>query len=121
MGHPLLNSLTRLYPTMQMIVGSVLDTAGVPTLAQLSGWANDQAAVSIVDTGSGVYDIAVKTFRGDKNYLFGFATSRTISTMVSCTAKSFTANTDTANFTFKCEDDASTATDSSFDFILISL
>jgi len=114
------NGLTRLMPTAKVIFGSVLDTAGTPTLQQLSGDQLDQACVSITDTATGVYDIAVTNFRSGNGYLFGYATSRTISTFVSCTAKAYTASTDTATFTFKIEDDASSATDSSFDFILVA-
>lgn len=117
----LLNSLTSIMPGVQSVFGSVLDTAGTPTLEQLSGFAlSDQAQVTIADTAPGVYDISVTNFRGMNGYLMGYATSRTISTMVSCTAKSYAANTDTATFTFKIENDASTATDSSFDFLLVA-
>src|SRR6185295_12061595 len=108
----LLNALVRIEPTLKVIFGSVLDTSGTPTLGQLSGDPEDRACVTITDTAAGVYDLAVTNFRGPRSLLFGIATSRTISTMVSCTAKSYTASTDTALFTFKVEDDASTATDS---------
>lgn len=113
-----LNSLTRLVPTVQEVVGTVLYTSTTPSLSQLGGFDVDQAQVTIAISATGVCIISVTNFRGMNNYLAGFATGTTISNMVSCTAQSYTANTDTANFTFKVEDDGSTAVDQGFNFIL---
>ena len=115
----LLNSLAKIYPTLQVVIGTVAVTGGTPSLSQLSGEADfDQTQVSIADNGTGDFTITVSNFRGQQGYLAGLATGTTISNMVSCTAQSYTAGTDDANFTFKVEDDASAAADNGFNFIL---
>ena len=118
----LLNSLTRLLPNTQCVIGTVAFDGGTPSLTQLSGVAeSDQAQVSIVDDATGVVTISVTNFRGPSGYLIGGSLgTTTISTFVSCTTQSYTANTDTANFTFKVENDASTATDAGFNFFLLA-
>ena len=114
-----LNSLTRLVPTVMQVIGTVLYTSTTPSLSQLGGFAeSDQAQVTVAISSTGVCIISVTNFRGLNGYLAGIATGTTISNMVSCTTQSYTANTDTANFTFKVEDDASTAVDQGFNFIL---
>lgn len=114
-----LNSAVRLLPQRMVVLGTVLYTSTTPSLSQLSGFAeSDQSQVSIVANGTGDCTISVTNFRGYNGYLHAIATGTTISNMVSCTAQSYTADTDTANFTFKIENDASTAVDQGFNFIL---
>lgn len=117
----LLNSLTSILPNVGCVLGTVSVSGGTPTLSQLSGTGFEQSAVSITDNGTGDFTISVANFRGPQGYLVGLATGTTISNMVSCTAQSYTASTDTANFTFKVEDDGSTAQDNGFNFILLAL
>ena len=115
------NSLTSILPNVGCVIGTILDTSGTPTLSQLSGSGFEQGAVSIVDNGTGDYTVSVTNFRGPQGYLLALANAVTISLSVAVTAASYTASTDTANFTFAVEDDASTATDSSVHFILLAL
>lgn len=111
------NTLARL-PGIRFVCGTLLNTAGTPTLSQLSGLDVDQSMVSVVDTGVGDFNILVKNFKGDNGYAIGLATGTTISNMISCTAQTYSG--DDATFTFKVEDDASTATDAGFNFILVA-
>jgi len=101
-----------------MVTGTV--TGGTtPTLSQLSGFQADQDAVTISRDAAGDYDITVTGFRGAQGNLKGYATATTISNMVSCTAQAYSSG-DTAVFTFRVEDDGSTAQDNGFNFILVA-
>ena len=116
-----LNSLARLTAFTHAVFGTVLYTSTTPSLSQLSlSSLSDQMQVSIVADATGVATISVQNFRGPNGYLIGIATGTTISNMVSCTAQSYTTGTSTANFTFKVEDDASTAVDQGYNFILVA-
>jgi hypothetical protein len=117
----LLNATVRVTPETLLVFGTLEVSGGSPSLTQLSGFAeSDQAQVSVADNGTGDFTISVTNFRGPQSYLIGLATGTTISNMVSCTAQTYTADTDTANFTFKVEDDGSTAADNGFNFILVA-
>ena len=113
------NSLTSFQPDALIVVGAVEYSGSTPSLADLSGFPEDQSAVSIVANSTGNVTISVTGFRGRRGKLKGIAAGTTISNMVSCTANSYTAATDTANFTFAVESDASTAVDNGFNFILL--
>lgn len=120
-GIDLLNNLTRLVPQSGTIFGTVLVTGTTPTLSQLSGFSeSDQTQVSVTRSSSGVFVIVVTNFAGYNSYLAGMATSTTTSISVACTAQTYTTNTNTANFTFSCEDDASSQSDTGFNFILLA-
>lgn len=116
-----LNNPAAIFAQAQVVFGTVINTGGTPSLSQLSGSAlSDQTQVSIADNGTGNYTISVTNFRGWNSYLIGLATATTISNMVSCTAQTYTADTNTANFTFAVEDDGSTAQDNGFNFMLLA-
>ena len=114
------NTLTSALPYTCYVSGTVTGDSSTPTLSQLSGVSpSDTGCVSISRTGAGDYNISVTNFRGPQCNLKGFGTGTTISNMISCTSQSFTADTDTAVFTFKVETDASTAADNGFNFLLL--
>ena len=118
----LLNAFTRLISQCKVVVGRLDYAGGVPSIAESSGYGeSDQAQFGTpTDTGTGDVIVIVKNFRGRQGKLAAFANSTTISVFVSPTAASYTADTDTANFTFKIENDASTATDAGFYFFLVA-
>lgn len=117
----LLNTFTRIVPQSNVVFGTVLVTGTTPTLSQLSGQAeSDQQHVTVVRSSAGVFVVTVTAFRGWNDCAIGIATSTTTSISVACTVQSYTANTNTANFTFSCEDDASSQSDTGFNFILLS-
>lgn len=112
------NSMTRMLPPSGFIAGTLVVSSGTPTLTQLTGDAIDQDCLSVVDTGTGDFNIVVTNFKGPAGSCIGIATGTTISTMVGCTSQSYSG--DTATFTFKVENDASTASDTGFNFILMA-
>ena len=112
------NSLTNYMPTACVVTGTVTYSGATPSLTALSGSDQDQACVTIAAVSTGVATITVTGFRGSNGSLKGFATGTTISNMVSCTAGTYTTGTNTANFTFKVEDDGSTAVDNGYNFQL---
>ena len=115
------NTLTSALPYTSYVSGTVTGSATTPTLSQLSGISSaDTSCVTIARTDTGDYNITVTNFRGAGSGLKGFGTATTISNMISCTAQAFTASTDTAVFTFKVEDDSSSAADNGFNFILLA-
>lgn len=114
------NSAPRILADALFVAGTVLLTVSEPSLSQLSGnTLADQPDVTIVDNGTGDFTITVQNFMGPNGYAIGIGTPTTISNMVSCTAQTYSGNA--ASFTFKVEDDASTATDAGFNFLLLAV
>lgn len=116
-----LNAFQRVIGFQQAVFGTVALSGSTASLSQLSGEAlSDQTQVTIADDGTGDFTLSVTNFRGANGYLMALATATTISVFVSCVSQSYTANTDTANFQFNVENDASTATDAGFNFMLLA-
>lgn len=115
----MLNDFFRATTGAKAIFGTVAVAGGTPSLSKLTGDAVDQAQVSIEDTGAGDYNIVVANFKGPLGFAIGIGCGTTISTMINNTAATYSG--DTATFTFKVEDDASSATDNAgFHFILVA-
>lgn len=113
----LLNSTPSIEQWTQRIIGCVTLSGTTATLAGLSGAVDsDQAQVTLSRTSTGIYVLTVRNFRGPNGQVNVIVTTGTTSLNVNWTAKSYTTNTDTVAITISIEDDASTATDASFDF-----
>lgn len=114
----LLNSTPSIEAWTQRIIGCVTVSGTTATLAAISGATeSDQTQVSLSRTSTGIYVITVTNFRGPQSQVNVQITSGTTSVWPSWTTKAYTANTDTVAVTVSIENDASTATDSSFDFL----
>ncbi len=107
-----LNKVRAQSETNQKVLFKILDTAGTPTVVNVSpaGAAGD---ISIVDTGTGIYDVTIKNFKGQQGATNIQATSYTTSTMAAVSARSYSS--DDLSLTIRVEDDGSTLTDSSVD------
>lgn len=97
------------------ILFKILDTAGTPTVVAVSP-SRISGDIAITDTGTGIYDVVIKNFKGPQGVANIQATSHTTSTMAACTARSYSS--DDLSLTVKVEDDASTLTDSSVDVVV---
>ncbi len=74
--------------------------------------------IAITDTGTGVYDLVISNFKGPRGYAHVFATPQTDSLFASVSAKSYSG--DALSITVNVNDDASTATDSSVDVLVLA-
>lgn len=94
------------------VLFKILDTAGTPTIVDVSpgGAAPD---VSIVDTGTGIYDVTIKNFKGPRGVANVQVSPYITSTMAAVTARSYTG--DDLALTIHIENDTSADTDSSSD------
>ena len=116
----LLNSLTRLYPNMQMVIGRVTYSAGVPSLASLSGDDDgDQDQVTIADTAAGGATISVANFKGPAGVCLGFGNSDTSG--INLTTSIGTYSGDTASVAFAgINVGTQVATDANFKFLIVA-
>lgn len=96
----------------------ILDTSGTPTIVNVSPPIAFAGDVTIVDTGTGIYDVTIANFKGPQGVANVQATSYTTSTMAACSARSYTG--DALAITIRVEDDASTLTDSSVDVLVFA-
>jgi len=96
----------------QVVLFKILDTTGTPTVVAVSP-ALASADIAITDTGTGIYDVVIKAFKGPQGVANVQATSYVTSTMASVSARSYSS--DDLSITIRVEDDASTLTDSSVD------
>lgn len=99
----------------QKLLFKILDTAGTPTIVGVSP-AIASGDISITDTGTGIYDVVVKNFKGPQGYVNVQATPYITSTGAAASARSYSG--DDFSITIRVEDDASTLTDSSVDVCL---
>ena len=120
MGLNMRNSLTDFLPEASIIVAEITGDSSTPTISNQSGNSIDRQVMSIARDGAGDYDITVTNFRGAQSKLAAFGTATTISNMISVTAASYTASTDTAVFTVKVESEAGTAVDHGFYILLLA-
>lgn len=112
-----LNATPRIIQETQQIYGSVTLSGTTATLGVTSGEAiSDQAQVTLSRTSTGIYVLTVTNFRGPNGGLNVLVSPGTTSLSAAWTTKTYTTNTDTVAITISIEDDASTATDASFDF-----
>lgn len=98
--------------TNQKVLFKILDTTGTPTIVAVSPLIA-AVDISITDTGTGIYDIVIKNFKGAQGVVNVQATSYITSTMATASARSYSG--DDFSLTIRVEDDASTLTDSSVD------
>lgn len=96
----------------QVVLFKILNTAGTPTIVAVSP-PSMSGDMSITDTGTGIFDVTIKNFKGPQGLANIQATAETTSTMASCSARSYSS--DDLSLTIRVEDDASTLTDSSVD------
>lgn len=94
------------------VLFKILNTAGTPTVVAVSP-SGASVDMSIVDTGTGDYEVTIKNFKGPQGVANIQATAETISTFASVASRTYT-NNDLA-IVIKVENDASTATDGSVD------
>lgn len=99
----------------QKVLLKILDTAGTPTVVAVSP-AQAAGDIAITDTGTGIYDVTIKNFKGQQGVVNVQATPYTTSLMASVSARSYSG--DDFSFTIRVEDDASSLTDSSVDVCL---
>lgn len=95
-----------------VVLFKILDTAGTPTIVAVSPSAA-AGDISITDTGTGIYDVTVKNFKGQQGVVNAQVTPYTTSLMASTSARSYSS--DDFSITIRIEDDASSLTDSSCD------
>lgn len=110
------NSLVRFMGAARIVTGTVA-TAGV-VLSNQSGNALDAAQVTSAATATGVRTLTIKNFKGPKGRAVAIITCGTISVFASVTDKSYSGNTLTV--VVKLEDDASTATNAPFDYLILA-
>jgi hypothetical protein len=101
-----------------LLAFQILDTAGTPTIVEVSPPLFHASDLAITDTGTGVYDVVISNFKGPRGIAKVFATPVTISLMAGCTARSYSG--DALSITIKVEADDSTATDSSVDVLVLA-
>jgi hypothetical protein len=96
----------------QKILFKILDTSGTPSIVKVSP-PSAAGAISIVDTGPGIYDVTIKNFKGPQGAVNVQVSSEVISTMANCTVRTYTG--DNLALTIDVNNDAGTDTDSSVD------
>ncbi len=101
-----------------IIAFKILDTAGTPTITEVSPPSQFTGDIAVTDTGTGIYDMVISNFKGPAGVAKVFATPYTTSTMAACSARSYSG--DALSITIRVEDDASSLTDSSVDVLVIA-
>lgn len=102
-----------------LLAFKILNTAGTPTIVNVSGPALQADDITITDTGTGIYDVVISPFRGNLGYSNVQATPETIGYSASCTARSYTG--DALSITIKIMDGATpSAADSSVDVLVLA-
>lgn len=98
----LLNSLTRLLPSMGTVEGAVTATSTTPAVTNLTGVEVDRNNVSVARTtgaAAGRYTVTIKDFKFPRGICRGFATSHSLANAwTACSLGVYSGNDVTIDF-----------------------
>lgn len=101
------------------LAGRVNVSAGVPSLADLSGDELDQGEITIADNGVGDFTITIRNFRGPQSRANVQATPTAADVAVRVASKTYTAGTDNlvVQFVVRTISGTPAASDTGFEFV----
>lgn len=111
-----INNLKRYIPVTALVVGKVAND-GTATISSVSGPEPiDRSQVSVARDGAGDVTLTIKNFKGPRGLAYGFGNAKTAEIMINPQDGTYTGNT--LEMQFLCEDDAGSAADTDFNFMI---